>query len=327
LQNSPAFSLATAIFGGVVVNITSQAGKLGGLLDHYKFPKKIKWLAGHKMFRERPMRVITGVVRWEYHRTTRSHVTLNLDGIKLVARPLDGNGRLICYFGDQFDSIFGFMRQYLKPGMIYVDVGANIGSHVLNAARVVGRGAGGKVYAFEAEPKTFDLMTKNIAYNNASASVEARNVAVTASDCVLTLYLNRDSAKNSLIRTGNGETVSVPGKRLGNLLPGGVKIDILKIDVEGADMDVLTGAEEIFSSAPPDVVIIEVFDVNAESDNSSAVLPFLLKRNYEMFSFESERLIRLGAGQTTMNAFAIHESAVGRVMAQFKTAPMAGLDP
>jgi FkbM family methyltransferase len=103
--------------------------------------------------------------------------------------------------------------------------------------------------------KHFDLMTKNIAYNDASASVEARNIAVTADDCVLTLYLNRDSAKNSLVRTGNGETVSVPGKKLANLLPEGVKIDILKIDVEGADMDVLRGAEEIFSSAPPDVVL------------------------------------------------------------------------
>jgi FkbM family methyltransferase len=307
------------------VSIASQAESFGDLLDRYKFPKKIRWLTGHRMFRERPIRVITGVVRWEYHRATQSPATLNLDGIKLIARPLDGNGRLICYFGDQFDSIFGFMRRYLKPGMIYVDVGANIGSHVLNAARIVGREAGGKVYAFEAEPKTFDLMTKNIAHNKASASVEALNVAVTASDCVLTLYLNRDSAKNSLVRTGNGETVSVPGKRLANLLPEGVKIDILKIDVEGADMDVLRGATEIFSSAPPDVVIIEVFDVNAERDNSSAVLPFLLQRNYEIFSFESERLIRLGAGQTTMNAFAIHESAVGRVMAQFKTAPMAGL--
>ena len=48
---------------------------------------------------------------------------LELDGLKLVARPIDGNGRLISYFGTEFDSIFKFLKMTLGPGMVFVDVG------------------------------------------------------------------------------------------------------------------------------------------------------------------------------------------------------------
>ena len=48
---------------------------------------------------------------------------------------------LICYFGAKFDPIFDFLKTYLREGMVFVDVGANIGSHAVNAARLVGRRA------------------------------------------------------------------------------------------------------------------------------------------------------------------------------------------
>jgi tRNA A58 N-methylase Trm61 len=88
---------------------------------------------------------------------------LELDGLKLVARPIDGNGRLISYFGTEFDSIFKFLKMTLGPGMVFVDVGANIGSHVINAARLVGDK--GRVFAFEADPETYAVLVSNIELN------------------------------------------------------------------------------------------------------------------------------------------------------------------
>ena len=111
---------------------------------------RLGWLLSHPEFRKHPVRVSSGVVSWEIHKLLSRNMALKLDGLKLTARPIDGNGRLICYFGTKFDTIFDFLKTYLKEGMVFVDVGANIGSHAINAARLVGRT--GSVFAFEADP-------------------------------------------------------------------------------------------------------------------------------------------------------------------------------
>jgi tRNA A58 N-methylase Trm61 len=87
-----------------------------------------------------------------------SRLRWELDGLKLTARSVDGNGRLICYFGTKFDSVFEFLKMFLQKGMVFVDVGSNIGSHTLNAARLVG--STGSVFAFEADPDTYNLLVK-----------------------------------------------------------------------------------------------------------------------------------------------------------------------
>ena len=99
---------------------------------------RLQWLVSHPEFKRDPVRVMRGVVSWEIHKLLSRNMSLELDGAKLTSRPFDGNGRLICYFGPKFDDIHEFLKLYLKEGMVFVDVGANIGSHAITAARLVG---------------------------------------------------------------------------------------------------------------------------------------------------------------------------------------------
>ncbi len=99
---------------------------------------RLQWLVSHPEFRRNPVRVTLGVISWEVHRLLSKNMSLELDGLKLTSRPLDGNGRLICYFGTKFDNIYEFFKIFLRRGMVFVDIGANIGSHTVNAARLVG---------------------------------------------------------------------------------------------------------------------------------------------------------------------------------------------
>ena len=83
--------------------------------------------------------------------------------------------------------------------MVFVDVGANIGSHAINAARLVGRT--GSVFAFEADPDTYRILAENIESN------DLRNIMPTqtcVSDHVGTLsfYKHKDSAKSSIVDRG-----------------------------------------------------------------------------------------------------------------------------
>ena len=274
---------------------------------------KLRWLVTHPVFRQRPLNVLAGVARWEWHRASSRPAKFQFEGIELVARPFDGIGRLICYFGEEADVLFSFMKLYLKAGMTYVDVGANIGSHVVVGKRMVGES--GKVYAFEAEPETCALLKRNVELNRMK-NVVIKNECILDKEGYIAFYVNKDSAKNSLLQDWAPDverTIYVHGNTLDKLLTNVSKIDLLKIDVEGADFKVLQGAKNLFEDEPPSVVVIEIYDVNSDAVNSREVLQFLQKRKYKIYRFEYNRLHLYEPGQELINLYAVHETAIRSV--------------
>ncbi|PKP88630.1 MAG: hypothetical protein CVT78_00135 [Alphaproteobacteria bacterium HGW-Alphaproteobacteria-17] len=130
------------------------------------------------------------------------------------------------------------VRALLKPGGTYVDIGANIGDLVLAGATAVGDQ--GCVYAFEAHPKIFALMTRNVALN-ARANVHPVNAAC-GEDFGWARF--SDMRSDDLNQIGSGEIV-VPMLPAQHLLPDG-QIDLIKVDVEGFELFVLKGLTEAF---------------------------------------------------------------------------------
>jgi FkbM family methyltransferase len=274
---------------------------------------RLRWLLSHREFRSHPIRVSRGVVSWEIHKRLARNALLELDGIKLIARPIDGNGRLISYFGTKFDPIFDFLKKSLRPGMVYVDVGANIGSHAINAARVVGEK--GRVFAFEADPETYRILQKNIDLNQLG-NIILRQTCVSDNSGSVTFYKHKDSAKSSIVDRGEKTSVVLPADRLDNLVQSDTRIDILKIDVEGAELNVLRGAQQIFEERPPSIVIIEVFDVRDGTDKSQGIREILEAYGYSFYLFDGHRLSKFSG--SAMNAFAIHKTAIPQVLAKFQ---------
>ena len=274
---------------------------------------RVGWLLSHPEFRKHPVRVSTGVVSWEIHKLLSRNVALELDGLKLIARPIDGNGRLICYFGTKFDTIFDFLKTFLEKGMVYVDVGANIGSHTINAARLVG--SSGSVFAFEADPDTYHLLSKNIESNSLS-NIVLKQTCVSDHVGTLSFYKHRDSAKSSIVDRGEKLSVTLPSNTLDNLIPVNKKIDVLKVDVEGAELSVLRGARAIFEDQRrPSVVIIEVFDVRDNSDKSDGIREVLEGYGYSFYVFDDKSLTPFSG--SALNAYALHKSVSAQVLAKF----------
>jgi FkbM family methyltransferase len=276
---------------------------------------RLGWLLSHPEFRKNPIRVSSGVVSWEIHKLLSRNMSLELDGLKLTARPIDGNGRLICYFGAKFDPIFDFLKTYLREGMVFVDVGANIGSHAINAARLVG--GTGSVFAFEADPDTYRILAENIESNNLR-NIMATQTCVSDHAGTLSFYKHKDSAKSSIVDRGEKVSVTLPSDTLDNLIPANTKTDILKVDVEGAELSVLRGARQFFNDQRrPSVVIIEVFDVRDNADRSQGIREVLEGYGYKFYLFDGRRLAPLSG--SALNAFALHESVVPQVMAKFSS--------
>jgi FkbM family methyltransferase len=149
------------------------------------------------------------------------------------------------------------LKRLLAAGETAVDIGANIGLLTLAMARAVG--PGGKVFSFEPEKRMADLMERMIAANGLSQTKLFRN-AVSAKAGKMTFHVSSIPGHSSLFalpekEVGHDQKVDVV--RLDDVIPADHPVDVVKIDVEGAEMDVLAGMGRVLSSNPNIAVIAE----------------------------------------------------------------------
>jgi FkbM family methyltransferase len=170
----------------------------------------------------------------------------------------------------------------LGPGGVFVDVGANVGFHsVLAGARV---GPGGHVYAVEPTPWTLRILRANLARHGVPATV----LPFAASDATGAVRLALDPRHRSgasLSDTG----VEVRAAPLDELVPHAV-VDVLKVDVEGAEPLVLRGARRLLERSRRLLAIVEFRDATHRSGESAAEVLDL----YRSLGFELSLLRRNG---------------------------------
>ena len=131
------------------------------------------------------------------------------------------------------------LERVLEPGMVFLDVGAHLGLHTLAAARRVGKS--GRVFSFEPTPATYKLLCQTLRLNALDDCVTARRAAAGREDTTKPLYIGTISGHNSLYPLPGVETtVEVEVVQLDNELPPAQHVDVAKIDVEGAELDVLS---------------------------------------------------------------------------------------
>ena len=134
------------------------------------------------------------------------------------------------------------MCQYLQPGDVFLDAGANIGYFTVLAAACVGDR--GHVYAFEPEPRNYRLLQDNVELNDYSPRVTSMQVALTAESGEGQLYLHPDNlGDHQLFGADDGrETVAVKLLAGVDVFRGrDVRLDLVKIDTQGAEQAVVQG--------------------------------------------------------------------------------------
>ena len=179
-----------------------------------------------------------------------------------------------------------------KPGGIVVDVGAYIGLYSLRAAIIVGNK--GLIIAFEPNPNAYCWLLKNIELNNAE-NVRAYNTALGDSESALDFYtvtkgnigassLMKQHIENSGSRVESYVKTQIPVTTLDNLyykskVFEGKPIDLIKIDVEGFELKVLTGLKRLLHERLIERLVVEVHVDVVQSD---AVEWFLKNYDYKL---------------------------------------------
>jgi FkbM family methyltransferase len=152
-----------------------------------------------------------------------------------------------------------------KEGDVVVDVGAHIGRYTIVASKQVGQN--GKVIAIEADPSNFEILNRNIELNRLT-NVTTLNYAAFSKEAKIKLYLPAGDifTKYNTVMSDwiwvkpDDKFVEVNGNTLDNLVheTGIRQVNWIKIDVEGAEFEVLRGAHNLLLNNKNIVLLVEL---------------------------------------------------------------------
>lgn len=192
-----------------------------------------------------------------------------------------------------------FVQQSLKPGMVFVDLGANIGYYTVIASGLVG--STGRVFAFEPEPRNFALLQKNIEINGCR-NVVAENKAVAASPQRALLHLSRSNFGDHRTHEPRSEPSAKPEeKRLAINIEaisldhyfkdGPTRLDFLKMDIQGTEYDAFIGMRQTLQQNPDITILTEFWPKGLEQAGAK---PQLFLREARIAGFTIYRLAESG---------------------------------
>ncbi len=171
-------------------------------------------------------------------------------GLWLKLNPRSGGQ----YYRGQVDtSLQELLRDHLKPGMVFYDIGSNNGFFALIAARIVG--SEGRVVALEAEPSLAMDVVENMEKNDVR-NVRLVRSAVWSSTAVVDFepadrLISPDGGLGRVVSSSTAGTFSVPSICLDDFVQTERPPDFIKCDVEGAEVEVFRGARKLLAERRP----------------------------------------------------------------------------
>ncbi len=211
---------------------------------------------------------------------------------------------------NQFEKMeTGFVQRLLRPGMTALDIGAHHGLYTLLLAKRVGRK--GRVLAFEPSPRERQRLKKHLGWNRCS-NVELVPCALGEEQGEMDLFqiLGSQDWCNSLRPPAVDqptETVRVSVRRLDQVLAERQisRVDFLKLDVEGAELSVLRGAESLLLRPWRPAILAEVQDQRTLAWGYAAreILQLLVRWDYRWFAIAAKgALLPISCRQETYDA-------------------------
>lgn len=164
-----------------------------------------------------------------------------------------------------------FVWDYLKvkEGEVFLDVGAHIGKYSLAVANIIGKK--GQVISIEPYPETYQVLLENVRLNGFK-NIQALRFAAWSQNCKKQFFISNNAGGHSLTPYEKPDErwpdqqpfITIQAKPLDDVLDRiGMKVDWIKIDVEGAEIEVLQGLQKTLEHDKPNL-IIEVRKTNLQ---------------------------------------------------------------
>ncbi|MEQ9405256.1 MAG: FkbM family methyltransferase [Cyclobacteriaceae bacterium] len=183
--------------------------------------------------------------------------------------------------------LYRSIKIYLKKGDVFYDLGAHWGYFSIMSSRIVGNR--GMVYAFEPMPSNHDRLERNLNINNIE-NVQVMALAVSDKEGFVE-FSNSDDSYANTYKGDKSSSIKVKTQSLDNLINEEIRPpNFIKIDVEGAELDVLKGAQNLIKKYKP-VIHLSTHDIHVPGIDSSC-LKFLNEIDYRPDLISSKRGIK-----------------------------------
>jgi len=174
----------------------------------------------------------------------------------------------------------------LQPGMICLDIGANIGYYVLLESKIIGKE--GKIYAIEPSPENYNCLKRSLELENIQ-NVDAYNFAAGNNDGRIRFFVNERSNGCKVLQEGQepppnkpGKIIQVPLKKIDKFVEEKnlEKIDFLRMDVEGFELQIFEGMQKTLRKFKP-TIQLEVHKKHMGMDKTKLFLELLKNHGYQ----------------------------------------------
>ena len=235
---------------------------------------------------------IKGIVLSEKKKIRQAHI----NGYDILVPINEGIGWKIYYLKSFEKEETNFIRSVAKDDWVYFDIGANVGYYTLLFSTL---SKNGRIHSFEPIPLCHHLLSANILLNNLN-NIRINNLALSNYSGVTKFSVSQKWETSSFIHTERdplGEVIHVEVGRLDDYIKenGIERIDLMKIDVEGAEKLVLEGSLETLSKKElqPKILLVELYGPNFVHYHTSTdeIVKFLDSYGYNAFVISKKRLI------------------------------------
>jgi FkbM family methyltransferase len=161
----------------------------------------------------------------------------------------------IAHYGTWEPAEARFLRGRLAAGMTLVDIGANVGYFSILGARAVG--PSGTVIAIEPEPTNYALLCANL-WEARATNVQPLRAAASSFSGPLPLSISSENCGDhrSFLERPGERVVAVAGVRVDDVFEAEGRVDVVKIDIQGADHRAVIGMERLLTRWKP-VLLVE----------------------------------------------------------------------
>jgi FkbM family methyltransferase len=211
--------------------------------------KRLKEIWSRPEVQRNPLQALSKRITWRLRWLGNSEpFVIPLGSSLKITIPKTGSGALIYYRGFSEPDTADFLQRFLRPGMVMVDIGAHIGEYTLLASHAVGRS--GQVHAFEPQDPIFPILSRNVEINGLE-NVVLNKLAVGDQVGELEFELASEPSMSSIRKHETldslTQVVKVPVTTLSAYWSDHIskKIDLVKMDVEGAEKFVFLGAAKL----------------------------------------------------------------------------------
>jgi FkbM family methyltransferase len=217
----------------------------------------VREILNHPMNRHHKTAAIIRVLQWQVRSRLDSQpvVVQYVNGSKLLVKRGMSSAIANIYTGIFEYQDMAFVLHVLRPGDLFIDVGANVGTF-----SILGGLTGANVVAFEPVEETFKALSANLRLNGLHSQVEARRIGIASMRGTLEFTAEEDSTNHvagGRWPDGNQKIVAVEVTTLDDALKD-LAPTMLKIDVEGYETEVIRGATQTLALPSLLSVIVEL---------------------------------------------------------------------